>query len=146
MSNSSYKKRIEQLLQNGWVQLGIFIFVIIHFTTLYIFFIAPQKKAQAKEDKMRSWAWSGEVLLSIAEECKKNPEEKLCSKADQKAYDYIQTCRTDIPEAIKKEGLETERDLYQEKKAFVLDLCGLLEKSEYAKDSESSSKEDKNPQ
>ncbi|MBM75402.1 MAG: hypothetical protein CMK59_08365 [Proteobacteria bacterium] len=146
MSTSSYKKRLEQLLKNGWVQLGIFIFVIIHFTTLYIFFIAPQKDAQAKEDKMRSWAWSGEVLLSIAEECKKNPDEKLCGKADKKAYDYIQTCRTQIPEAIKEEGLEVERELYQEKKAFVLDLCGLLEKSEYAKDSESSSNKNNDAQ
>ena len=131
---SQRKNRLQKLLNNGWVQLGIFIFVIVHFTTLYFVFIAPQRKANEKESQMKSWAWAGEVLLSIAEECKKNPEDKLCARADNKAYSFVESCRTQIADAVQDEGLEVDRELYQEKKTFVLDLCGLLEKSEYAKD------------
>ena len=133
--------RLQKWLNNGWVQLGIFVFVVVHFTTLYFVFIAPQREANAKESQMKSWSWAGEVLLSIAEECKKNPEDKLCARADDKAYSFIESCRTQIADAIKNEGLEAERKLYQEKKSFVLDLCGLLEKSEYAKEQPSKSKE-----
>ena len=140
------KNRLQKLLNNGWVQLGLFVFVIIHFTTLYFVFIAPQREANGKESQMKSWAWAGKVLLSIAEECKKKPEEKLCAKADAKAYSFVNTCRGQIANAIKNEGLETERELYQEKKAFVVDLCGLLEKSEYAKESQAPQKTNAVPQ
>ena len=134
--------RLQKWLNNGWVQLGLFVFVIVHFTTLYFVFIAPQRKANEKEGLMKSWAWAGEVLLSVAEECKKNPEDKLCARADDKAYSFVRSCREQITEAINSEGLEAERETYQEKKAFVLDLCKLLEQSEYAKEPEAPQKDD----
>ena len=133
---------------------GIF-FVISGIGWYGINVIIPQKEQMNREQNMRMWSSKGRQFLSRMGDCeetsnvkdfrqitgydesKKADEttaQKSCRKAKEQVQDILEWCAVDIPQQLQQEGLERNNNNYQEKKYFLLNLCDVLQKSDFGKE------------
>ena len=117
--------------------------------------LIPQKQQMTREQNMRMWNAKGRQFLSRMSYCDENvdskettqisgydkPKEeeqniaqKSCQKAKEQVLDILEWCAVDIPEQIKNEGLEQKDDNYLQKKDFVLNLCDVLQQSNFGQE------------
>ena len=117
--------------------------------------MVPQKKQMHREQNMRMWNSKGRQFLSRMSYCNETTNatdmaeiksygkthssdqstaQKSCQKAKEQVSDILSWCEIDIPQQLQNEGLESNNKNYQQKKDFVLNLCEVLEKSNFGQE------------
>ena len=133
--------------------IGTFLISGIGWYTINV--LIPQKQQMTREQNMRMWNSKGRQFLSRMSYCDDisdsketakisgydNPKEenqniaqKSCQKAKEQVSDILEWCAVDIPEQLKNEGLEQKDDNYLQKKDFVLNLCDVLQQSNFGQE------------